>query len=74
MLPNPYRLERLIAEHYEDLLREAEQARLARLAAPRRLPAASHLSPRARVADALRSLADRLEPRMAPPCGETSLV
>ncbi len=67
MLPNPYRLEELIAERREDLLRVAEQARLARFAPPR-ARAAHHSpgwSPRCRLAEALRSLADRIEPAPA---------
>ncbi len=68
MLPHPYTVESMIAEHRKDLLREAEQDRLARLAVPRRTAAPSRLAPRARVAEALRRLADRVEPAAALPC------
>ena len=67
MLPSPYRLETLIAERREDLLRAAEQDRLARLGAPRAEPA-PRPGPRARLAGALRSLADRLAPAAAGAC------
>ncbi len=61
MLPNPHGLEILIAERRKDLLRAAEEARLARLAAPLRV-SRRRPRPRARLAAVLRSLADRLEP------------
>ena len=64
MLPNPYSLEYLIAERRRELLRAAEQARLAREARPH-VARAPRPRPRARLAEALRGLADRLEPTPA---------
>ncbi len=74
MLPQPYRLEILIAERREDLLREAEQDRLARLATESRQADRWHLAARALDADALRRLADRLEPAPALPCEQQTGV
>jgi hypothetical protein len=61
MLQNPNALDQLVADRRAALLREAEVERLARLARPRSLRV-SGTSSRARLAEALRSLADRLEP------------
>jgi hypothetical protein len=61
MIPNTHNLEQMVADRREDMLRAAEQARLARQVAQQK-PSAPRPQPRVYLAGALRSLANRLEP------------